>query len=76
VETILDYDYTKIGTQEFLLPMRALVTSRSPRSMSKNEEEFRMYRKFGTESTIKYETPDPLPDDKTKEEKPKDKPKQ
>jgi hypothetical protein len=44
--------------------------------MSKNEEEFRLYRKFGTESTIKYETPDPLPDDKTKEEKPKDKPKQ
>jgi hypothetical protein len=76
VETVLDYDYTKIGTQEFLLPMRALVTSRSPRSMSKNEEEFRLYRKFGTESTIKYETPDPLPDDKTKEEKPKDKPKQ
>jgi hypothetical protein len=76
VETILDYDYTKIGTQEFLLPMRAVVTSRSNRYMSKNEEEFRMYRKFGTDSTIKFETPDALPEDKTKEEKPKDKPKQ
>jgi hypothetical protein len=74
VETILDYDYTKIGTQEFLLPMRALVTSRSSRYMSKNEEEFRMYRKFGVESTFKAETPDALPDDKTKEEKPKEKP--
>jgi hypothetical protein len=74
VETVLDYDYTKIEAQEFLLPMRAVVTSRSARYMSRNEEEFRLYHKFGVESTFKAETPDALPDDKTKEEKPKEKP--
>ncbi len=67
VQTVLDYDYVKIAGQEFLLPLKAVVTSRSARYRSKNEEEFRMYRKFGTESTIKFETPDPLPEDKTKE---------
>lgn len=67
VETILDYDYTKISDREYLLPMRAVVTSRSARYLTKNEEEFRMYRKFGTESTIKFETPEPLPEDKTNE---------
>jgi hypothetical protein len=76
VQTTLDYDYTKIENQEFLLPMKAVVTSRSARYMSRNEEEFRMYHKFGVESTFHAETPEPLPDEKTKEEKPKQKPNQ
>jgi hypothetical protein len=40
---------------------------------SKNETEFRLYRKFETGSTIKFETPDALPDDATKEKPPEDK---
>ena len=76
VELQLDYDFTKIGDSEFLLPLKSVNSSKSTRQLSKNEIEFRLYRKFGTESTIKFETPEPLPDEKTKEkdEKPPKKP--
>jgi hypothetical protein len=76
VELQLDYDFTKIGDSEYLLPLKSVNSSKSTRSLSKNEIEFRLYRKFGTESTIKFETPEPLPEDKTKEkdEKPPKKP--
>ena len=67
VKSTLDYDYQKIGESEFLLPLKVVVTSRLTRYTSKNEVEFRLYRKFGTESTIKFETPEPLPEEKTKE---------
>jgi hypothetical protein len=65
----LDYDFVKIGDAEFLLPLKSVNTSSRARYKSRNEIEFRLYRKFGTESTIKFETPEPLPDDKTKEKK-------
>jgi hypothetical protein len=68
VKTVLDYDYTKVGDNEYLLPMQSVVTSKSNRYLTKNVNEFRMYRKFGTESTIKFDSdPGPLPEDKTKE---------
>jgi hypothetical protein len=72
VKLSLDYDFTKIGNEEFLLPLKSVNSSSSTRALSKNEIEFRLYRKFGTETTIKYETPEPLPEDKTKE-KPEEK---
>lgn len=68
--TILDYDDATIGDRAYVLPLRAVVRMRSGKYITKNEVEFRMYRKFGTESTITY-TPDPLPEDKTKEQPPK-----
>lgn len=71
VKTILDYDYTRVGDNQFLLPLKSTVSSKSSRYLTKNETEFRMYRKFGTESTIKFDTPDPLPEDKPVEEKKK-----
>ena len=52
-----------------MLPLKSVNTSSRTRFKSRNEIEFRLYRKFGTESTIKFETPEPLPDDKTKEKK-------
>jgi hypothetical protein len=67
VHVELDYDFQKIGDSEFLLPLKALLTSSRTRFMTRNEKEFRLYRKFGTESTIKFEPIDPLPEDKTKE---------
>jgi hypothetical protein len=67
VKSVLDYDYQKIGDNEYLLPMKVTLTSRLPRYTSKNEVEFRLYQKFGTETSIKFETPEPLPEDKTKE---------
>ena len=61
VKSVLDYDYQKIGDGEYLLPLKATITSRLARYTSKNEVEFRLYQKFGTETTIKFETPEPLP---------------
>lgn len=66
VKTVLDYDYTKVGDSEYLLPMRSVVSSKGNRYLTKNETEFRLYRKFGTETVIKF-TPEPLSEDKTQE---------
>jgi hypothetical protein len=67
-KTQLDYDYIKIGDVEHVLPLRAEVRMRDGRNLSKNEVEFRLYRKFGAEATIKFDTPEPLPEEMTKEE--------
>jgi hypothetical protein len=69
VEQILDYDFTKIGESEYLLPLKSVVKSRSGKMLTKNELEFRAYRKFGTESTITF-TPEALPDSVTTEKPP------
>jgi hypothetical protein len=64
----LNYDLTKIGDQEFLLPLKSELHSRQGKFLNWNETEFRLYRKFGTESEIKYDLVDPLPDDQLKEQ--------
>jgi hypothetical protein len=67
-KTILDYDYQDISGHEFLLPLKAQVDMSADGILTRNETEFRLYRKYSAESEIKYDiTPDPLPDDKTKE---------
>jgi hypothetical protein len=68
----LDYDLETIGDQQFMLPLKSELTSKRDRELSKNDIEFRLYRKFGTDSSIKFETPDPLPEDQTKEVQPKE----
>jgi hypothetical protein len=67
VTTVLDFDFTKIGDSEYMVPLKVVVTSATSKYLAKNEKEFRLYRKFGAETTIKFETPDPLPPDKTQE---------
>lgn len=67
INSTLDYDLETVGDTQYMLPLKSVLTSKRDRQMTKNDIEFRMYRKFGTESTIKFETPDPLPDDQTKE---------
>jgi hypothetical protein len=74
ISTSLDYDFETIGDQQYMLPLKAVLTSRRTRQMTKNDTEFRLYRKFGTDSTIKFETPDALPEDQTKEKPSEDKP--
>lgn len=71
--TVLDYDFEKIADREYLLPLRAEVRMRADKLLTKNEVEFRMYRKFSAESQLKFEadTPPPLTDDQTKEQPPK-----
>jgi|SRR5271165_2761851 len=68
----LDYDFAKIADGTYMLPLKAVLTSRAGRAATKNEIEFRLYRKFETGSTIKFDTPDALPDDQTKEKPPED----
>jgi hypothetical protein len=64
----LDYDFQKIGDSQFLVPLKVVLTSRTTKYLSKNEIEFRLYQKFGTDTVIKFdETPAPLSEDKVKE---------
>lgn len=56
----LDYDYTEISGNTFLLPLRAEVRMREGRLQVRNDIEFRNYRKFGTETTITFDIPEPL----------------
>jgi hypothetical protein len=65
--TELDYDFVTINAKEHLLPLRSATHLRTPRFQSRIEVEFREYRKFGSESTISFETPEPLTKEKTEE---------
>jgi len=66
--TILDYDYVDISGRTFLLPLKADIRMRSDGVTTRNDEEFRLYRKFTTETEIKFDTPPPLSEDQTKEQ--------
>jgi hypothetical protein len=65
---LLDYDTAKIGDQEYMLPLRAVMRMREARMLVKNEMEFRLYRRFSAEAVIKFDTPEPLPAEKTTEQ--------
>ena len=60
VKQVTEYSFQKIGEreQEFLVPVYSVITSKSGRYMTKNETQFRNYRKFGTESIIKFDVPE------------------
>ena len=68
IHSSVDYDFTKIGDAEFLLPVKAVVTSmRANQQLHRNDIQFSGYRRFGTETNIKFDTPEPIPDEKFKE---------
>lgn len=70
--TVLDYDFTSISNNQFLLPLRSEMQMREGKILVKNEVEFRNYRKFGAESSITFDTSeDAVPDEKPKENPPK-----
>ncbi|HWC95643.1 MAG TPA: hypothetical protein VG456_02805 [Candidatus Sulfopaludibacter sp.] len=60
----LDYEYQDISGQTFLLPLKATMTGNMGDYLSKNDKEFRIYRKYSADAVIKYdgnvETPAPL----------------
>jgi hypothetical protein len=64
----LDYDFATISGHQYLLPLRAVAQLREGKFLSKNEVEFRLYRRFTAEATITFDTPEPLPADKTQEQ--------
>jgi len=67
---ILDYDLVDINGQQYVTPQSAKLYMTAGSEKTKNELEFRNYRKFGTESAITYEmdptapAPPPLPESK------------
>jgi hypothetical protein len=56
-EAILDYDFVRIEGNMHLLPVRSenLLCQRGTQQCSRNEIEFRNYRKFTADSTIEFE---------------------
>jgi hypothetical protein len=70
VESVLDYDFVQLSGRPFLLPLKGNVIATGADFLEKNENEFRIYRKYEAESTISFgdETnAPPVPDDKTRE---------
>ena len=65
---ILDYEYQDISGQTFLLPLKSTMTGNMGDYLSKNDKEFRIYRKYSADAVIKYdsnvETPAPLDENK------------
>ena len=69
-QTKLDYDFVDIGGSKYLVPLKARVLMHTADNVNtRNEEEFTLYRKFGTESNITF-TPPPLDESKTTEQPP------
>jgi hypothetical protein len=68
--TILDYEYVDIAGHDFLLPLKFAMRMRQGRLLVRNDVEFRMYRKFGAEAVITFETPEPLSEELTTEQPP------
>lgn len=66
----LDYDTADISGHPFILPMMAQVHLRAGKVNQRNDIEFHNYRKFSADTTLKFDdvTPDPIPEDKTKEQ--------
>ena len=64
---MLDYDHTKVGTQDFVLPLKASTVARMGKSLFKNDVEFRNYNRFGAEAVITF-APDPLPEEQLQEQ--------
>jgi len=64
----LDYGYAKIADRDFLLPLHATLRMREARVTTRNETEFRLYRKYSTETTITFdeEAKDAKPGEETK----------
>ena len=57
VESTLDYEFVRMGTGKFLLPVKSesLSCFRGTSNCSRNVIEFRNYRKFGSESTVTFQ---------------------
>jgi hypothetical protein len=52
------YDVTRIADHEFVLPLRYDLTSRDENRLVRNRAEFRLYRKFESDTSITFDAPD------------------
>ena len=58
IDSVIDYRMVDISGRESLLPVRSETKVRDRYRLTKNEVEFRMYRKFGSTETITFDLPD------------------
>jgi hypothetical protein len=62
VASVLDYDFAEIAGNSYVVPLKAVSRMRAGRYLTKNDIEFRFYKRFGAEATIKIG--EALPEDK------------
>lgn len=58
IATTIDYDRVSIGEKNYLLPVQATIWMTTDTNNVRNELEFRNYRKFETDSVIKFASAD------------------
>ena len=56
VSLALDYEYTRIGDGDYLLPLTFELRSREGNTFVKNDVDYEDYRKFGADTTIKFDS--------------------
>ena len=54
----LDYDTIAISGEKFILPLKVEMQMRDGKSAMKNQAAFRLYNKFGADTSITFDTPD------------------
>jgi hypothetical protein len=54
VSLMLDYEYTRIGDADYLLPLNFELRSREGRVLIKNDVDYDSYRKFTADSTLTF----------------------
>ena len=59
--TLLDYDFVDISGHQFVLPLYSKMEMRAGAEQSRNETQFKLYRKYEAESKIILDTPNPPP---------------
>jgi hypothetical protein len=70
VKIDLTYDMIKIADQEFVLPVKYEIHSREGKFLVWNEADFRLYRKFGAEASITFDSVDEPPEKAPVKKKP------
>jgi len=68
VELDLNFDFSNISGQPYLLPLKSELRSREGKFLIKNETEFRLYNRFGADTSIQFDVPDELPAEQTTEQ--------
>lgn len=55
VNLVLDYDFTDVGGNRYLLPLHSQTTLSAPPFEHRNETDFLQYRKFSADTSITYD---------------------
>jgi hypothetical protein len=58
---MLDYDYTRIGDADYLLPLTFELRSRQGKVLVKNDVDYDNYRKFTADSSVRFGDADAPP---------------